>query len=171
MTTENSKLNRADLQALFQYAMTLCQQRENAQDILQIAVESYLVEIKSGNNINNRQGYIRRIIRNRFIDFYRYDQRWALEQFEEQARYDISPIDLEQLTINQQALQRLWQLLAPVDRDILYHWAVLGYSTDEACEILQMPRGTFLSRLHRIRKFCKSQVELAESGIGGGEIS
>ena len=57
--------------------------------------------------------------------------------------------------------------LAPLDRDILYHWAVLGYSTDETCAQLDLPRGTLLSRIHRLRKTLQQQhPQLADGGAG-----
>ena len=96
--------------------------------------------------------YTRTIIRNSFIDDHRNKKRFIHEIFEEQGNYDISPINLEELHINKQQLTIIWQQLDHADREILYYWAVLGYNTDEACKILQIPRGTFLSRLHRLRK-------------------
>ncbi|WP_420590225.1 RNA polymerase sigma factor [Bacterioplanoides sp.] len=152
---QQSRLLPQELQQLFQYAMVLCQQADNAQDLLQSAVEHYLIELRRGKSINNKMAYLRSTIRNRFIDSFRHQQRWPNESFEEQQDYDISPVDLEQLHIDQQILQQVWQTLAPQDRDILYHWAVLGHSTDEACDILNMPRGSFLSRIHRLRKRCE----------------
>ena len=151
----HNRLLPEELQQLFQYAMVLCQQTDDAQDLLQSAVERYLLAIRRGHSITNKMAYLRSTIRNRFIDSYRHQQRWPNESFEEQQDYDISPVDIEQLHIEQQILQQVWHTLAPKDRDILYHWAVLGHTTDEACEILNMPRGSFLSRIHRLRKRCE----------------
>ena len=33
----------------------------------------------------------------------------------------------------------------------MYLWAVEGYSTSELAEFLEMPRGTLLSKIHRLR--------------------
>ena len=146
-------LDEAQLNSLYQYAMTLCRQRDDAYDLLQSAVEKYLIEVKCRQqHIEQPEAFVRRLIRNRFIDNYRYQQRWDQQAFEESASYDISPLNLEQWCIDTDSLQRLWDELSPQDRDILYHWAILGYSTDEACEQLGMARGTFLSRIHRLRK-------------------
>lgn len=168
MNSEHTlRLNKENLQSLYQYAMVLSQQPANAQDLLQTAVEIYLLEVKRGKTFHNHLAYIRTIIRNRFIDQYRSQQRWQSESYEEQTQHDISPLDLEQLHINQQELQQVWQTLEPQDRDILYHWAVLGHTTDEACEILQVPRGTFLSRIHRLRK--RSAALFNQDDIQGGK--
>ena len=146
-------LSKTELNSAYQYAYTLCQDPQDASDLLQAALEKYLIEVKRKQRcIDNPVGFVRTLIRHRCIDLFRQRQRWFSEAFEEGATYDISPIDLEKLYIDGRQLQQIWQQLSPGDRDILYHWAVLGYSTDEACEQLGIPRGTLLSRIHRLRK-------------------
>lgn len=153
--TSNSgqeNLGEAQLNDLYRYAMALCRQRDNAYDLLQSALEKYLVAVKSRETvIENPLAYLRTLIRNGYIDRYRYDQRWDSEPFAEGAVYAISPVDPAQICIDQQTLESIWADLSALDRDILYHWAVLGHSTDETCALLAMPRGTLLSRIHRLR--------------------
>ncbi|MDC3332680.1 sigma-70 family RNA polymerase sigma factor [bacterium] len=157
--------DQVELNQLYQYAMALCQQREDAYDILQSSLEKYLIELqRGGRTIRNDQSYMRRLIRNRFIDLYRHQQRWANEPFEEASSYDISPVSLEQYCIDADSLEKIWQKISPQDRDILYHWVVLGYSTDEACEQLDMSRGSFLSRIHRLRKRLQASDGDTEKG-------
>lgn len=157
--------NEFELNSLYQYAMTLCQQRDDAYDLLQSSLEKYLLELKrGGRTIHNNQAFVRRLIRNRFIDQFRYHQRWASEPFEEASSYDISPVSLEQHCIDSDSLEKIWQQISPQDRDILYHWVVLGYSTDEACEQLNMSRGSFLSRVHRLRVRLQTSDDAAEKG-------
>ncbi|MGK0442989.1 MAG: RNA polymerase sigma-70 factor (ECF subfamily) [Pseudohongiellaceae bacterium] len=141
------------LNRLYQYAMALCQQRDDAYDLMQTAIEKYLIELKCQRQIiNNPEAFVRTLIRNRFIEQCRHDKRWDSDSYEETAAYDISPLTLEKICIDDDSVKQIWLLLSPLDRDIFYHWAVLGYSTDEACEKLGMARGTFLSRIHRLRK-------------------
>ncbi len=154
-----------ELQDFYQYAVVLCQNTDDAYDILQASLEKFLNEKRRGKNISNQTSYLRTIIRNQFIDQYRHQQKWQSELFEEQASYDISSVDIEAITINQGVLKKIWEQLSADDRDILYHWAILGYSTDEACELLGLARGTFLSRLHRLRKYCQKFSE-DNSGLG-----
>lgn len=145
------------LNRFYQYAMMLCQQRDDAYDLLQASLEKYLsVAAKKQSAIKKPEAFMHTLIHNRYIDYYRYQQRWASESFEEEASYDISPLDLEQLTIDSQMLQDIWKNLSASERNILYSWAVLGDSTDEACRRLGMARGTFLSRIHRLRKKLKA---------------
>lgn len=146
-------LTEQQMQRLFQYAMALCQHREDAMDALQSALEAYLSQDKhSSAVINDPEFYIRTSIRNRIFDLFKSQKIWASETYSEGDSYDISPLDLEKVHIVRSELDSIWAQIDVLDRDILFHWAVLGYSTDEACEILGLPRGTFLSRMHRLKK-------------------
>ena len=163
------RLDKTDLNKLYQYAILLSQESHNAHDLLQSAVEQYLLEIKRGKTVHNKMAYIRTCIRNRFIDEFRNQKRWQTETYEEQTSYDISPLDLEQTYINQDQLKTIWDTLETIDRDILYHWAVLGFTMDEACQLLDIPRGTALSRIHRLRKRCEALVnETDQTAAKGG---
>jgi RNA polymerase sigma-70 factor (ECF subfamily) len=147
------------LNRLYQYAMALSQQRDDAYDLLQAAIEKYLIEVKcQRQKIDNPEAFVRTLIRNRFMDQCRHKKRWDSDRYEETASYDISPLTLEKICIDDDSVKKIWQLLSPQDRDIFYHWAVLGYSTDESCEKLGMARGTFLSRIHRLRKNLPNQL-------------
>lgn len=148
---ENNQLNEEQLQGLFQYAMVFARNRDDAYDLLQTALERYLREGMKGKSISNAEAYIRTIIRTRFIDQYRKIKQRKEEPYEELASYDISPVDLETAFIHSQELVLFWEALTPMDREIFYYWAILGHSTDDACKLLKMPRGTFLSRIHRLR--------------------
>lgn len=164
-------LNPEQMQGLFRYAVVLCQHEQDACDLLQASLEVYLLEMRAGKGVLNPEAYLRTLIRHRFIDAYRKQQRWQEDSFEEQQSYDISPLNLEELHINQQQLDSIWKTLCPQDRDILYHWAVLGYSTDEACELLGIPRGTFLSRIHRLRKQCRKADQDSPGSVSSRGIS
>ena len=164
----NARLDKAELNSLYQYAMLLSREPNNAHDLLQSALEQYLLEIKRGKTIRHKMAYIRTSIRNRFIDEFRNQKRWQTEPYEEQTSYDISPLDLEQTFINQHQLQMIWDTIDPIDRDILYHWAVLGFTVDEACQHLEIPKGTALSRIHRLRKRCELQLSENDSSPAKG---
>jgi RNA polymerase sigma-70 factor (ECF subfamily) len=159
-------LSEDQLQSLFQYAMVLSENRQDAHDLLQSAIESYLIRLQRGKEtIANPLAFVRALIRNRFIDHYRHSQRWQNESYEEMNVYDISPVCLEEITITGQELESLWSRLSVMERDILYHWAVLGYSTDEVCALFAIPRGTFLSKVHRLRQRFRNEGEIEPTGV------
>jgi RNA polymerase sigma-70 factor (ECF subfamily) len=67
----------------------------------------------------------------------------------------IEPVDessMDDLLINQQQVQHLITVLNSEENEMLYLWAVEEYTVDEIAKIYQKPKGTVLSRLHRLKK-------------------
>lgn len=155
MSFDQQQLNR-----LYQYAMTLSQQPADGYDLLQASLESFLQLDQSKGKIEKPESYLRKLIRNRFIDQYRYHQRWSFSSLGEESQFpaaiDLSYTSLEDLHIQRDQLHRIWQQISPLDRDILYHWAVLGFTTQETSELLDIAKGTLLSRVHRLRQQFKT---------------
>ena len=58
---------------------------------------------------------------------------------------------LGSLVVNERELEWYWPLLKPIERDILFLWAVEGLSFTEVAVELNMARGTILSAMHRMR--------------------
>lgn len=148
------------LNKLYQYAISLCGIEADAYDLLQSALEKFLNAQRSHTSIDNPGAYMRRIIRNLYIDQYRKNQRQPSDEFDEEqhtAISDISGQSLEQLVIERNTLEQLWQQLNDKERELLYLWAVLGHTIDEIAAELDCPRGTLLARIHRLRKKLQSK--------------
>ncbi len=139
-------LDKALLNSLYRYAYALCGDPSDAFDLLQGALERYLNQGAKG---QGEPAYIRRIIRNGFIDQYRHRQ--VSQELPLEAALDLGTRPLEQTLISQQLLDRLWQQLTPQDRELLYLWAYLEFTTAEIAQVLECPRGTICSRIHRLR--------------------
>jgi len=151
------------LQQLFRYGCALTTNEQQAQDLLQDAVESCLRQ--PPNKQAALMSYTRTIMRNRFIDAARHQQRFPQDTIDdEQITLDMDVRMLEDIVIDENELDSLWALLEPLEREILFLWAVEEYSTAEIAIQLDMPRGTILSRLHRLRKRLQDQA----SGISTG---
>ncbi|MGH1371830.1 MAG: RNA polymerase sigma factor [Cellvibrionaceae bacterium] len=153
--------DKDQLNQLYQYAMTLAQQPADAYDLLQESLERYLNAVASNKDIDKPLTYVRTLIRHRFIDRYRYDKRWQLspcDELEFPTAIDLSFNSLEELHIQADLMERIWQQISPIDRDILYHWAILGFTTQETSELLNIPKGTLLSRVHRLRQQFQSSA-------------
>ncbi|MGS0726342.1 sigma-70 family RNA polymerase sigma factor, partial [Shewanella sp. 0m-11] len=58
---------------------------------------------------------------------------------------------LEDIEIQHNLIEYLFEQLNSAEREVLYLWALEGYSAAEIAEDLGQPRGTILSRLHRIK--------------------
>ncbi len=173
----NTKLfDRESLQKLFRYACTLCNSQDDAYDLLQYALEKYLSNQSSGNSFEHKKNasmaYVRTIIRNRFIDEYRRLKRFPEESFDEENAIAIDVASLEETVLAQVELEILWEKFDPFEREILYYWAIEEMTAKEISTALNVPRGTVLSRIYRLRKKIEStsETKAVADGISGGDL-
>ena len=160
--------DKETLQKLFRYCYSLTCNEPDAYDLLQSAVEKYL---KSRNTAQQPIAYIRRIIHNQFVDDCRRQKIVQFETIEE----DNLPTDfdmqtLESVVINEDLADKVLQYLDPGEREIIYFWAVEGFSTSQIADQLDVPRGTVLSKIYRMRKkliekFDSESLSILEVGL------
>ena len=148
MMFDRDRLNR-----LYRYAFTLTCDESEAFDLVQDTVERCLKN--PPHSTHALDAWARRILRNRFIDIKRrqsvVEELPASEAIDtELVAIDVS--SLEQVIIDQDQLRRIWAKLQPVEREILYYWAVEEMSAEEIADVMATRRGTVLSRIHRLRK-------------------
>ena len=145
--------SREVLNILYRYAYSLTCEEANAYDLLQDTLARFLAR-KDHLTIKDKVPYVRRMIRNQFIDQLRREQRFPLEVLDTVNSTVINDayIDLERMVISEQALQQVWELLLPMERELLYLWAVEGFTGQEIATQLNIPQGTILSRIYRLRK-------------------
>lgn len=148
--------DQQSLNQLYAYANTLCGQQQDAYDLLHQCLENYL---SKGIKAQNPSAYLRRMIRNRFIDQCRQQGLILSEQEHQGQALAIGTQCLEQLCIQQDELNKIWDILDARERELLYLWAWLEMNAREIAEELEVPRGTILSRIHRLRK------KLQQSGL------
>ena len=129
--------DRTSLNTLFHYCLALCGDHDDAYDLLQDSVEKYLNQ--KNLSIQNQQAYIKRIIRKHLVALDDADNRLDTEK------------DIESLIVDELTLKKIWQELTPDEREVIFLWAAEGLSTSEIALQLNMPRGTVLSRLRRLR--------------------
>lgn len=148
--------DREALQKLFRYACSLSNNQDDAYDLLHYALEKYLARQSVGKHRDNTKNaelaYVRSIIRNRFIDQYRRLKRFPEEHYDDESPVAIDVTSLEDVVLAQVELERLWQKIEPFEREILFYWAVEGMTAQEISVQINVPRGTVLSRIYRLRK-------------------
>ena len=160
--------DRPVLQRLYRYASALCNDNEDAYDLMQYSLEKYLQHPADRTHAGD-QAYVRAIMRNRFIDEYRRSNRFPQESYDDASPVAMDETSLEDIVIAQADLEIVWRLLDPFERELLYYWAVEEMTAQEIASQIDVPRGTVLSRIYRIRKKIETKVS---SGIlsGGYEI-
>lgn len=138
--------------------------KAEAEDLLQDGLERYL---RAGpKSVDNPLAYVRRILRNCFIDgLRRRDLHCESLHPDDSGTQDIDMRTLESIMVDQDLLARIWHRLAPFEREILYFWAVEGMTVQEVANELGTPRGTILSRIHRLRARLRAESnELLPAG-------
>lgn len=167
-----ASFDRAALNRMYKYCFALTNDEDAAYDLLQDGLERYLRA--SRDIVDNPSAFLRRIIRNRFIDGLRDRGARILGDGGETDPncLSIGFSSLETLAIAEQDLDRIWSRLDPLERELLSLWALEGYTAREVSEQLHTPLGTVLARIHRLR--CKivrhSKADDGNPSAGGGAL-
>ena len=159
--------NRVELNNLYRYGYALCANQDDAYDLLQFALEKYLLK-PVVRNCASDMAYVRTTMRNRFTDVYRKSARFPEEEYDD-SLVAIDETTLEDIVIAQCDLEIMWKELNAMEREVLYYWAVEGMTAQEIAELIDAPRGTVLSRLYRIRK--KFDTEAENNELSGGRAT
>lgn len=154
-------LTREQLQGLYRYSFCLTADRGRAEDLLQTSLEKWL---RCGKVPEYSHAYIRKIMRNQFVDECRRLNRVAFEPIDEHGPVLLDETSLESLHIQHRLIEQVFELLNAAEREVLYLWAIDGYTAAEIGVALDQPRGTVLSRLHRIKQKI-AQVSLSRGWL------
>ena len=160
---------------LYSHALRLTKNPSDAEDLVQ---ETYLKGYKAFTNFNegtNLRAWLFRILTNSFINVYRKKQRsfeeYDLEGLEDgymyrnlgsstQHQLGLSAEDALFENLTDDEIQKAVDSLSTSYRQVVLLADVQGFSYKEIAEILEIPDGTVMSRLHRAR--AKLQTELLD---------
>lgn len=152
-------MNKSDLDKLYRYAIALTRDEDSAYDLLQGGIERGLK--KGIASMDEPLAYIKVIIRNMFFDEQRRNKvvpLVSLEQSNETFDEEFEDISLEDLYIQQQDVEQVINDLSPAESELLYLWAVEEHTAEEIAGLLEQPRGTVLSKLHRLKKRIRNNI-------------
>lgn len=154
-------LNKDLLNQLYRYAISLTNNEDQAYDLLQSSIEKYLKA--DTNNIKTPIAYLKRMVCNEFIDIKRrsrFQQDVDSETFEQIHNQNaLEAITLEDVFVQLSEVSALLATMTAEERELLYLWAVEEYTIDEIAKLKEVPRGTLLSKLHRLKK----RIQLQQS--------
>lgn len=169
---EEEALELAD--QVYRVARRLVPSREEAEDLVQ---ETYARAFRSWRSYTpgtNLRAWLMRILTNLNIDRGRREQRAPDMRPMEEGDYflynrleETSTNDAEDRVDERLSQDSIVQALAEVPhdfRDVIVLVDIGDFSYQEAAQILDVPIGTVMSRLHRGRRILKS--ELAETAVG-----
>lgn len=158
-------MDKALLQRLYRYCFSLTADPNDAEDLLHTAVEKW---IKADRQQEQNTAYMRRIIRNTFIDQCRRQKIVSFEALDEDSPMLLNEISLEELQIQRNLIQHVFAQLNSAEREVLYLWSMEGFSATEIADETGQPRGTVLSRLYRIRKKVDAMNDISTSNNAPG---
>ena len=157
--------NEQQLNKLYQYAYSLSKNKDNAYDLVYTCIERYL---RQASPKQEEMAYLKRSIKNAFLDQIKSASHQKEVLFDDvvsgentdsaqigSAMDNLVGMDtscLEDLLINEQEVTAFTEQLNSEENELLYFWAVEGYTVQELSDEIGRPRGTLLSKLHRIRK-------------------
>lgn len=161
------KIDASDLKNLHRYGYSLTGDKDSAYDLLHNAIEVCLK--KPPLEKTKVLSYVRSIMRNRYIDEFRHEQRFPTDNIDDHSLIDMDGSSLENIIIAEHDMGLIWTQLDGFDREILFYWAVEGYSMQEIANHIDVPRGTLLSRIHRLRQKIITTMDTG-TGVGGHGI-
>ncbi len=133
------------------FAVQLLDNQSDAEDVVQASVEKALAHPKAPKGGIDLQKWLYRVVRNAAIDRIRQLSREDDLDIEQQGSSGQSPErQLEQLQIKRQLMQAL-SALPVMQRELIVLRDYHGNSYEDIAEILAIPSGTVMSRLHRAR--------------------
>ncbi|MEA3410825.1 MAG: RNA polymerase sigma factor [Pseudomonadota bacterium] len=156
----------AQLNGLYRYGISLTNDETLAYDLLQDAIECYLKMDPARRPVDGAGFYLRRVMRNRYIDQLRKEKRYPHESLEDggDSLVSMAMPDPGELVIDRQMIESILARLDPLERELLHLWAYEEMTAREIATQLDSPRGTILSRIHRLKK------KIARFDLGGDGI-
>jgi RNA polymerase sigma-70 factor (ECF subfamily) len=146
------------LKGLFGFAFTLTRDQDTARDLVQDTAVKALSAVNVPHNETAFRVWLFRILHNKFID-----------QTRRHSPSYVDPSDLEQAAGSDQwdeerqitvlAVREAFQSVSSDHRDVLALVDIAGMSYDEAAGVLDVPRGTIMSRISRARASLVSKME------------
>ena len=145
------------LPELHAYARAICQREENAEDLVQDAIER---AVRSENRPKTRselRPWMFRVIRN-----LRYDElrkRRVRREFLASEKRLLDVNDRQSDTARDVLVRLAYEKLQPEAREVLLLVDILGLKYAEAATVMDVPVGTIMSRTSRARKALLSVVD------------
>ena len=130
------------IQAGYGYALSLTGEAADAEDLVH---EAYLRLARRGQRRPDRP-LLFTTIRNLYVDAWRRRQRFSSEALHEEHP---APGPTEDLHLDRVDLTEALSRLRSEEREAIYLQAVQGYTAAEAARLMDRPRGTVLSLIHR----------------------
>ncbi|MGQ9746749.1 MAG: sigma-70 family RNA polymerase sigma factor [Candidatus Caldatribacteriaceae bacterium] len=156
-----------ELGALFRTALRMTRNREDAEDLMQETIIKAFAAFDRFEEGTNFRAWIFKILTNTFINnYYRVREKQklpSLEEMEEDVAFQpvfegATPEEALLNTLTREDIVRAIESIPLEFRTVVVLTLVEGFSYKETAEILDIPIGTVMSRLHRGRKLLQKSL-------------
>jgi len=160
--------NKTELNFFYKYCVALSRDEQIACDLLQSSLEK-LVR-RPITKEKQTKAYFLRMIKNEYIDGLRKSEAFKSESFDEEVHVaEIGPNALDDLLISKEEVKLILENTSLEESEMLFLWAVEGFTIEEIAEFFEKPKGTILAKLFRLRAKLKAILSRGrvESERGG----
>lgn len=143
---------------MYNICLTYAKDKDDAKDILQNGFVKIFTSLDSFNNVGSLEGWIKRIIINTSIDYYRkkiIDLRNVSIDYADKNEVETSILE----DINAKELLELVHKLPEGARIIFNLYAIEGYNHSEIAEMLNISTGTSKSQFSRAKSILQDLIQ------------
>ncbi len=168
---ELSEFYKENLNCFLNIAYSNLHNRNDAEDAVQNAFQEIVRKPDIFFDIipENRVAFMVTVVRNISSDMFKKKNRIPLEELNENEPYDDDPLSFEANMIgkvSRDKLKKFIESLPPLQRDVLTLRCLMGFSTAETAEKLNISQSAVKKRLHlakkAVREFIEKENELYE---------
>lgn len=149
--SEVSKSIEKTLPALQAFARTLTADKMSADDLVQASCERALQKSNQVTDLGGIKSWLNRIVYTQWLDSLRKKGRLKEESMTEEADVSVRQRNTEEKYITKLDIEKALKYLSAEHRAAVVLVTVLGYSYEEAAELIGVPTGTVASRVARGR--------------------
>ncbi len=137
------------LQSGYRYGLSLTHREADAEDLVQEA----WMRLLRRHGSSPTPSLLFTAIRNLYIDWYRRSKLVVFEPFDEEEHGNLASTLVPTIVeVDSDEMDRALALIRPEEREAIYLNAVEGFSAREISALMDIPRNTVLSLLHRGKK-------------------
>ena len=156
--------SRDELNKYYKFAYSITRDKDTASELLHEAVFKIL---KSGQK-EVSSSYMYQTLRTVAIDLWRKDRKHqAAEPLEEEVLVELAAPRFDDVFADRQQVQKIIEDLSEDESALLFLHVVEGQTVQEIADAMATPKGTILSRLHRLKGRLKKVAE-TQKKVGGG---
>lgn len=158
---------KENLNCLLNIAYANLHNQSDAEDAVQEAFQDIVrkPEIFFRVAPEKRVAFMNTVVRNISVDMFNKKNKRPLEELDEEESYDDNPFSFEDSMIgklSRERLKHIIKLLPELQRDVLTHRCLFGFSTAETAEILKISESAVKKRLQMAKENVRKYVQKEE---------